>query len=287
MSIDVITTVLTPAPSYDLTTLDNVKTDLSIPEGTAFTTSADTASGSVLPFLATTGIAKGQTAMGSNLQPGAIVVAVTAASVTLSAAVAGDVPAGTVITFGADATADAFLTRQITLSSSAIQKYCNRQFPVETIQDQFNFLESYFFSEVSQRRTVLQLSKGPLIAVQSVTVNYPDGAVVLVEGSDYMIDLAKSQIIRLDCVGLPRKWDSYQTVVVYTAGFATIPSDIEDACSRLTKKAFWQRGRDPSIMQQSTPLMGDVRYWVNPTPDGNMPADVVDLLDNYRFIVVA
>lgn len=288
MSIDVITTVLQAAKSYDLTTLDNVKLDLDISEGMVFTTSADTPSGNILPFIATAGITKGQTVAGDNIQSGSVVTAVATSTVTISAAVADDVPAGSVITFGADMKADVFLTRQITLSSTAIQKYCNRNFPVESIQDQFNFLDQQFFSEVSQRRTLLQLTKMPVVEVQSVTVNDPRGSYQLTGGVDYMVDLARAQLVRLDVnTGLPRKWDSYQTVIVYSAGFETIPEDIEDACSRLTKKAFWQRGRDPSVMQQNTPLVGEVRYWVNPTPDGNLPADIVDLVDNYRLMVIA
>jgi len=286
--MDLITTVVTPASSYDLTTLANVKTDLNVPAGTPFTTSADVPSGNVLPFGATAGIAKGNQVNGTNILTGTTVQSLTATSVTLSTAVAGDVPAGSTITFGDDTTIDTWLSRQITLNSAAIAKYCNRQFPVETIQDQFNFLTYYYRYYLDESRTKLQLSKLPLISVTSITVNDPAGAYTLTQGTDFAIDQAKSQLIRLDASsGLPRRWDPIQTVVIYTAGFATIPSDIDDACSRMTKKAYWQRGRDPSVMEQGTPQMGNVKYWVNPSPDGNLPADIADLLDNYRFMVVA
>lgn len=288
MSLDVITTVVTPAPSYDLTVLANVKADLNVPTGTTFTTSADTPSGQALPFAATFGIAKGQSVNGVNIVPGTVVASVSATAVTLSAAIEGDVPAGSAILFGADVTIDTFLSRQITLSSAAIHRYCNRMFPVETIQDQFNFLMGRYDWQVSARMGVLQLTKLPVQSVISVTVNDPAGAYTLTSGTDFMVDMNRGQLVRLNAdTGLPRKWDAIQTVVQYTAGFPTLPDDIDDACSRLTKKAFWTRGRDPSVMEQSTGQMGSVKYWVNPSPDGNLPADVADLLDNYRFIVVA
>jgi hypothetical protein len=286
--MDLITTVVTPASTYDLTVLANVKTDLNVPAGTPFTTSADTPSGNVLPFSSTAGIVKGQQVNGTNIQTGATVQSLTGTSVTMSAAVTGDVPAGSTIIFGDDTTIDVWLARQITLNSAAIAKYCNRQFPVETIQDQFNFLTYYYRYYLDESRTKLQLSKLPLVSVTSITVNDPAGAYTLTQGTDFMVDLARSQLIRLDASsGLPRRWDPIQTVVIYTAGFATIPSDIDDACCRMTKKAYWQRGRDPSVMERQSPGMGSEKFWVSPSPDGNLTADIADLLDNYRFLVVA
>jgi hypothetical protein len=292
--LDIITTVVTPAQAgatgaaYDLASLADIKTDLNINAGTAFTTSQDAASGTVLPFASTYGIAKGQNVVGLNIPPGATVQLVGPNTVTMSAAVLGDVPAGSSILFNVDATADAFLARRITLSSAAIQKYCNRQFPIETIQDQFNFLRGPYPWQIRQGLQVLQLSKLPLVSVSSVVVTQNEIATTYVQGVDFMVDLANSQLIRLsESTGLPIPWLPFQTTVVYQAGFATIPSDVDDACSRMVKRDWWARGRDPSVMEQATGQMGSTKFWVNPSPDGNLPAEIADLLDNYRFPVFA
>ena len=290
--LDIVTTIVTPAQAvgtgqpYDLAALADIKIDLNINQGTVFTTSADMPAGQTLPFTSTIGIAKNQTAVGLNIPAGATVQAVGTNSVTLSAAITGDVPSGSSITFGVDVTADAFLARRITLASAAIQKYCNRQFPIETIQDQFNFLRNRYDWQIREGLHVLQLSKQPLISVTSVVIMEGETAITLVNGTDFMLDVNGGQLIRLDSTtGFPRSWAASQTTVVYVAGFATIPSDIDDACSRLVKRDWWARGRDPSVMEEGTGQMGTRKFWVNPSPDGNLPAEIADLLDNYRFPV--
>src|SRR4029077_20826834 len=65
----------------------------------ALATSADTPSGKVLPFGTTAGVAPGMLDSGANIPANAVVFAVTATALTLSQAVAADVPAGTLVTF--------------------------------------------------------------------------------------------------------------------------------------------------------------------------------------------
>ena len=288
MAIDIITSIVEAAETYDLTTLANVKLDLDIAAGNLFSTTADTASGNVLPFAGTYGISKGQSASGGNIAAGATVQLVGVNSVTLSAAVLGDVPEGAQILFGDDVSADVFLARAISLSSTAIQNYCGRKFAVETVQDQVNFLNGRDGWQNENGLSRLQLSKGPIVSVTSVVVDDAGTDVTLVEGVDFTIDAAKAQLIRTDAVtGRPIQWRSWQTTVVYVAGFAPLPADIDDACSRMTKKAFWARGRDPSIMETSQGMVGSTKYWVSTSPDGNIPPEISDILDKYRQIVFA
>jgi hypothetical protein len=288
MALDIITTVVEAAETYDLTTLANVKLDLGIPTGVMFTTSADTPSGQVLPFLATYGITKGKQASGDNIVPGCTVQLVGPDSCTLSAAIMGDIPAGTQITFGDDAAADTFLTRAITLSSMAMQNYCGRKFAVETIQDEFIWTEDHNEWQEIRDLARLQLSKGPLISVTSVVVDEDGTEVTLEEGMNFIIDQDKAQLIRIhESTGRPSRWRGWNTTVIYTAGYATLPADIDDACSRMTKKAYWARGRDPSVMEISQGSLGSTKYWVATTPDGNLPPEICDILDKYRSIVIA
>jgi hypothetical protein len=365
MSFQLISSVLTPAvpvgagAAYDLATLADVKTDLNIPLGTAFSTTADVTFGNVLPFASTGGISKNQTVSGVNIAVGCTVQSVNPASITLSAAVLGDVPAGSLIIINDDATADTFLARQITLNSAAIAKYCNRQFPVETIQDLFDFPRNSYHWEIIQSLAHLNLSKQPVVqqtlvtnasaaagayvltfaaasnvvggqgAVQAaippgtlvevvstaggvtsvaltqplraalasgtpvlfgpgVTVTEYDGtAVILTQNTDFLVDPVLGKLTRLEAsTGLPISWRPRQTVVVYPAGFVTIPPDIDDACSRMVKKAWWARGRDPSIMETGTGQMGSTRYWVDSGNGGNLPPEIREILDQYRFVTV-
>jgi hypothetical protein len=71
-----------------------------VPAATVLTTSADTPSGSVLPFASTTGVRGGQGVTGSSIPAGTTVTAVTSTSVTLSNAIAADMASGSSITFG-------------------------------------------------------------------------------------------------------------------------------------------------------------------------------------------
>lgn len=62
-------------------------------------TSASTASGTVLPFTAVTGVSVGQTVSGTNIAAGTTVVSFTSTSVTLSTAITGTVASGATISF--------------------------------------------------------------------------------------------------------------------------------------------------------------------------------------------
>ncbi|MFN0168683.1 MAG: neuraminidase-like domain-containing protein [Bryobacteraceae bacterium] len=64
-------------------------------------TSAATAAGTALPFVSTKGLIRGMSATGANIPVGTTVADVKPASVVLSAAIAGALPAGSVITFTA------------------------------------------------------------------------------------------------------------------------------------------------------------------------------------------
>lgn len=214
MSLSIITTITTPADSYDLVTLEIVKDDLGISGNSE----------------------------------------------------------------------DAFLERAISRASAAISQFCNRVFVVETIKDEvFPDRDTYPF-QVPGGMNVLQLSRWPVVALTSIT----EGDAVLVEGDDYRLDKARGQVFRLGLSGMPMKWPAKAIVVEYSAGFATIPGDLQDAASRLVKARRASRTRDPNMMSESIPGVRDVRYWVpNGNDQGNIPPDIADAIDNYRVPVVA
>jgi hypothetical protein len=50
--------------------------------------------------------------------------------------------------------------------------------------------------------------------------------------------------------------------VTITYGQTKIPDDVVDAALRLVTMRFKQKGRDPMLMSQSQPNLGDKRWWV-------------------------
>ncbi len=64
--------------------------------------------------------------------------------------------------------------------------------------------------------------------------------------------------------------------VQYTAGFPTIPEDVQEACAQWVAALYWQTQRDPGLRQETIP--GSVTR----TPFSTIPPGVVQLLAPYR-----
>lgn len=185
------------------------------------------------------------------------------------------------ITDGKD---DAFLKTMIGFVSAEVANYCNRVFVTETLTDEFWPGRDPYPYVVPGGVAPLQLSRFPLVAVTSVSVN--DEALTV--DADYRADFDRGLLLRLDDSGYPARWAAYPIAVTYSAGYATIPGDIQDAVCRLIKARRDARGRDPYLKQENIPGVIDRQWWVaSPGEAGNMPPDVVDILDNYRVPVVA
>jgi hypothetical protein len=69
--------------------------------------------------------------------------------------------------------------------------------------------------------------------------------------------------------------------VIYTAGFATVPEDVQEACAQWVAALFWQSKRDPGLTHESVP--GVIGRW----PFATMPPGVRALLLPYKDRKVA
>jgi hypothetical protein len=183
-----------------------------------------------------------------------------------------------------DGTSDAVLRRYISSASTAAQSFCNRVFALETVS------EAFFPETPAQRRLSyapvgpLQLTRWPLVTVTSVT---EDGT-LLVVGDDYVVDYTTGQLTRVDDDGLVLAWPRVLITVVYSAGYATTPSDLEDAVIRMVTQRYSAKGRDGMVRQEAIPGLIERQYWVATGADaGNITPDVGDILDRYRVNVVA
>lgn len=176
------------------------------------------------------------------------------------------------------------LQRYLTSASAMIAQYCNRVFPVETIEDQFWAQRDRGPRLISGGVQNLQLSRWPLQSVTSVTEN---GA-ALDDDIDFTIDATNGQLLRLDVNGYPRHWPVTPIVVVYLAGFDPIPVDVQDAVIRMVTRRYASKGRDPNLKQQNVPGVIEQSWWISTGVDsGNMSPDISDILDNYRVPVLA
>jgi hypothetical protein len=181
-----------------------------------------------------------------------------------------------------DGASDTVLKRYISSASLAAMQYCNRTFSVETLSEQF--LPDYWNRLVRGGVKPLQLSRWPLIAVVSVTEN----AVVLVAGTDYLVDATNGQLTRLDSNAYPCLWRPLPLTVVYSAGYATIPLDVEDAIIRMVTRRFSAKGRDPNLKQESVVGILERQWWIaTGAESGNLSPDISDVLDNYRVPLTA
>jgi hypothetical protein len=69
--------------------------------------------------------------------------------------------------------------------------------------------------------------------------------------------------------------------VVYTAGYATVPEDVQEACAQWVAALFWQTKRDPGLVHENIP--GVLARW----PFTAMPAGVRAMLLPYKDRKVA
>lgn len=186
-----------------------------------------------------------------------------------------------------DTTQDAFIAGAISRVSAAIQTYCGRNFAVEGRSDTFYPERSDYPWQLPGNIRKLNLTSWPVINVGSVQIFFDQASPqTLNTTQDFLIDPARGQLVRMDAtLNIPSAWDTVQTVVQYTAGYAPIPLDIQDACLRMISSSMKGRGRDPMLKAIE---QAGVRqeYWVDASGNkGNFPPDITEVLDFYRVPV--
>ncbi len=182
-----------------------------------------------------------------------------------------------------DRSNDVQLKRYISSASAAAAQYCNRVFPVETVQDDFWPERDFYPYQVPGGVQPLQLSRWPVTEITSVVEN----GETLVADTDFTPNKANGWLVRYDVNQYPKAWPAWKITVTYKAGYAAIPPDVADAVVRMVKARWLARGRDPYLRQENIPGVREVQYWIATGSEaGNMPPDVMDILENYRVPVV-
>lgn len=177
-----------------------------------------------------------------------------------------------------DSSSDAVLRRYISGASLAAAKYCNRVFVVESLSEQFLDDRQPF----EHYRGPLQLARWPITDLATVT----EAGSLLDEDDDYLVDPSKGQITRISGNAVS-SWCRFGITVAYSAGYAVIPSDLEDAVIRMVTKRWSAKARDATLKQREIPGVLSESYWIATGEDaGNLTPDIADILNNYRAINV-
>lgn len=111
---------------------------------------------------------------------------------------------------------------------------------------------------------------------------------VLAANVDYAVDKDRGHLLRLNpFTGVVVKWEAVPTTINYWAGYQDVPDDVVVAALRWMVLRWSERSRDPMLKAVQQPLVGTQSYWVGGPPrSGGVPAEIADLLQNYRVPVV-
>ncbi|MER9710176.1 hypothetical protein NKJ13_07890 [Mesorhizobium sp. M0174] len=126
-----------------------------------------------------------------------------------------------------------------------------------------------------------------------ITSLIEDG-VTLTNEVSFTVDPESGLVTRLsdDC---PRRWCAGKVVVVYKAGFVTVPGDLKQAAMDFMRLAWAESKRDPALKSEVVDIP-DVRrvergYWVGSVPgqssEGAVPDIVAGQLTRFRNMMVA
>lgn len=127
-------------------------------------------------------------------------------------------------------------------------------------------------------REKLVLSRRPIVSVTSIV---EDGETLT--GSDYEIDASSGTLTRLED-DEPACWSWSKIVVVYVAGWATVPDDIKLAASKLASEIYTVGTRDPNLKKVEVVGVDSREYWVAPSSDPLVSQEVDALLAPYMNI---
>ncbi len=165
-----------------------------------------------------------------------------------------------------ETTTDAVLTALIANASTLIESYCNRVFLTATYTETRN----------GGGGPKLLLLNAPITAVSSVTVEgYAVPAAPDAISPGYLFD---QQVLYIRPGGNPCEFNrGIQNVTVsYTAGFATVPPDVNQACVELIASKYAKRNR----IDKKSETLGTAQTIGFDLSD--MPLSVKTALSSYR-----
>lgn len=181
-------------------------------------------------------------------------------------------------------TYDTFLETQITTVSDAIESYCRRKF------EQTTYEQTFYGTDYPPSRD-LHLFMYPLISVASIE---EDGEEV--DSADYRINKPAGYVIKSSGYF---NYGADETVITYSAGYATIPTPLQDIVFSLVGERYNKKvagidlnfGSDVQRVSIPGTLSIDFDYSLSnndrSTPFGSILGNYLNSLDYYRSHRVA
>lgn len=155
----------------------------------------------------------------------------------------------------------------------------------ETITDTFR--RSRWVGRAAQRDRddldggeLLYLSRRPVVTVSSVVE-----AGTALDPSSYEIRAGIGALVRLNN-DVPCQWARNKIVVVYDAGFATVPYGLKRAAEQLIQMYWSQQTKDPLVRESNIPGVLERQFWIGSSSDPSIPQDVMDDLGPYMNLLV-
>ncbi len=182
---------------------------------------------------------------------------------------------------GGITTADAALTAMETRCAARITTYCNVAVGVGAEPT----LRSEVLTETFRlvRASELMLARRHNVTIASIVV---DGTTLAAD--EYETD-PESALIRRLSDDVPIRWYGNKVVVVYTAGFATVPADLRQAAIDFLNATYRESGRDPLVKSERENIPGimekEKAYWVGSIPgqsyEGTVPDPIAGQLTRF------
>lgn len=186
----------------------------------------------------------------------------------LSAAEIAEALAGTGLTATQMRTINARISQKIASACNVARAgTATRTLRAETLRESFNLRVA---------RSPLFLSRKPLIEVLTVTE-----VASALEVGDWRVD--DNAIVRLSGSD-DALWSTGETVIAYRAGWETVPEELKDAALKYIEIAQLTGGRDPLLKRKVTEGVSEYEWWVDPTKDSDIPADVMSILENGGYV---
>jgi hypothetical protein len=128
-------------------------------------------------------------------------------------------------------------------------------------------------------RRHLMLSRRPVVAISLVTED-----VTIVVAGDYELDAPSGLLHRLSSRKLT-EWPAVsKIVVVYSAGYDTVPDDLKDIAARLAATWAINRGRDLTLKRERVDGVAEQEFWVDPDADSVLPDDITAALRRGGYV---
>lgn len=138
-------------------------------------------------------------------------------------------------------------------------------------------------SETLAETVRLEINVKPLILsrrfVTAITSVVEDG--VTLASTRYEVEGPAGLLWKLDAEDRRIPWPVSKIVVTYVAGFATVPDELKAAAAKLVADLYSSNGANGNLKRERIEGVSEREYWVAPTTDPAIPAEVSELLSSF------